>query len=381
MKQDRGSRRPPWVVLALLAQSLTGSRARSEDEVAYKFESYEEDGNRISVLTHSAYFEKAINSTLSIQGGYVYDSISGASPTGAPPPPGSSKVPLAKLDDIRNAGILQLGIHFANQTLSPQISYSTEHDYTSLGVALNAAIEFNQKNTTLTVGVSHDFDQVEPAFWPSSKSKDSTDFLVGVTQLLNPQTYVTVNGTVGYSDGYLGDPYKRFRFTDYPDPTSTFPEQRPGHKTKEVLYLSATHFFDAVNGSLEGSYRLYHDSFDVTAQTVGLMWFQKIGKHVIVAPFFRYYYQTAADFYHVQLPGDPSDPDNPTPIPNYYSADYRLSEMETFTFGAKLVFQINEHIRIDGAYTRYDMQGLDGRTSQDAYPKANVFSVGASWSF
>jgi hypothetical protein len=381
MKQDRGSRRPPWVMLALLAQSVTGPRVRSEDRLANKVEYYEEDGNRINVLTESAYFEKAINSTLSLQGTFVYDSISGASPTGAPPPPGSHRVPVANLDDTRYAGNLQLGIHFANHTLSPQFSYSSEHDYTSLGLALNDAIEFNQKNTTLTIGVAHDFDQVEPVFWPNAKRKDSTDFLIGVTQLLNPQTYITVNGTVGYSDGYLADPYKRFRFTDYPDPTSTFPEKRPGHKSKEVLYVSATHYFNPVNASLEASYRFYHDSFDIYAQTVGLTWFQKIGKHVILAPFFRYYYQTAADFYHVQLPGDPSDPANPTPIPSYYSADYRLSEMETFTYGGKVIFQINDHFRIDGAYTRYDMEGLDGRTSQDAYPKANVFSLGGTWSF
>jgi hypothetical protein len=381
MIKERGSRRPSLVVLTLLAQYLISERGRSEDQVADKVEYYTEDGNRINIFTESAYFEKAINSTLSLQGSFVYDSISGASPTGAPPPVGSNKVPLANMEDTRYAGNLVLGIHFANQTLSPQFSYSSENDYTSLGLALNDAIEFNQKNTILTIGVSHDFDEVEPVFWTNSKSKDSTEFLVGVTQLLNPQTYVTVNGTVGYSDGYLGDPYKRFRFTGYPDPTSTFPEKRPGHKSKEVLFVSATHYFDAVNASLEASYRFYHDSFDIYAQTVGLTWFQKLGKHVIVAPFFRYYYQTAANFYHVQLPGDPSDPASTTPIPSYYSADYRLSEMETFTFGAKLIIQINDRIRIDGAYTRYDMQGLDGRTVQDAYPKASVYSIGATWSF
>ena len=381
MKENCGSRRPRLVALALLAQFITGPRARSEDEVAYKFESYQEDGDRINILTHSAYFEKAINSVLSIKGEYVYDGISGASPTGAPPPAGSHQVPVAKLDDIRNAGNLQLGLHLGNQTLTPQFSYSTEHDYTSTGVALNDAIEFNQKNTTLTLGLSHDFDHVQPLFWTKGKRKDSSDAMIGVTQLLDPHTYLTVNLSAGYSDGYLDDPYKRFRFDGYPDPAATFAEKRPGYKAKEILYVGATHYFDPLNASLEGSYRFYHDTYGINAQTVGLTWFQKIGKHVIISPMFRYYYQTAADFYAVRLPGDPSDPTSTVPIPNYYSADYRLSEMETFTYGAKIVYQINDHIRIDAAYKRYEMLGLDNKTSASAYPKANVFTLGASWSF
>jgi hypothetical protein len=386
MKQDRGSRSPLIVAIALLVQFFTGPRSRSEDQIAYKEEYYREDGNRIDIETHSLYFEKAINSVLSLKGEYVYDGISGASPTGGIPAPGSKKVPVANVDDVRNAGNLVVGLHLGNHTLTPQFAYSTENDYTSIGVALNDAVEFNAKNTTLNLGVSHDFDEVKPEFWNKGKRKDSTDALIGVTQLLDPRTYLTVNATVGYSDGYLADPYKRFHFDDYPDPlnpdpTATFAEKRPDHKSKEILYLGATHFFDAVNGSLEGSYRFYHDSYGINAHTVGVEWFQKFGKHIVIAPMFRYYHQTAASFYATHLPGDPSDPTNPTPIPNYYSADYRLSEMETLTYGAKIVYQINDHIRIDGAYKRYVMRGLDGQTPASAYPKANVFTLGAAWAF
>ena len=52
---------------------------------------------------------------------------------------------------------------------------------------------------------------------------------------------------------------------------------------------------------------------------------------MVVSPSARYYYQTAADFYAIQFPGDPIN--NPDRVPHFYSADYRLSEMETFTLG------------------------------------------------
>lgn len=385
MNKDRGSRSPLLIAVAVLTQLFTGSRSRSEDQVAYKDEYYLENGNRIDIQTHSLYFEKAINSVLSLKAEYVYDGISGASPTGGIPLPGSKKVPVANVEDVRNAGNLVVGLHLGNHTFTPQFSYSTENDYISLGLALNDAIEFNEKNTTLNLGVSHDFDHVQPLFWSSGKRKDSTDALIGITQLLDPRTYLTVNATFGYSDGYLADPYKQIHFMDYPDsqnpdPTVTFSEKRPGYKSKEILYVGATHFFDPLNGSLEGSYRYYHDSYGINAQTVGVEWFQKIGKHLIIAPMFRYYYQTAASFYATQLPGDPQSPEL-IPIPKYYSADYRLSELETLTYGAKVVYQINDHIRVDAAYKRYDMRGLDGKTSPSAYPKANVFTLGGTWSF
>lgn len=380
MKQNRESCRSPVLGLLLAVPLMAGTRGRAEDGAEYRYELYQEEDDRIRVETHSAHFEKAINARLSISAEYVYDGISGASPTGAPPPTGSNQVPLAKLDDIRRAYSVELGIHLGNHTLRPQFAYSKESDYTSYGVSLGDTIELNQKNTTIILGIAHNFDDVEPDFWDSGKRKDSTDILVGVNQLLDQRTVLTANLTLGHSDGYLADPYKRVRFDDYPDPTSTFPEKRPGHKTKEVLFLSLTHFFEPVNGSVESSYRFYHDSFDVLSHTVALAWFQKIGKHVILSPMFRYYYQTAADFYGVRFRGDPQDP-TVFPIPDYYSADYRLSEMETFTYGLKAVYKVNDHLHFDAAYKRYDMIGLDNNTADSAYPQANVYTVGGGWWF
>lgn len=365
-------------MLTAIVHLFVVGRTRSEDRVAYKFEDYQEESGRIHIETHSALFEKTINSWLSLKGQYVYDGISGASPTGAPPPTGSDQVPTATLDDVRQAGTLELIAKLGRHTLTPQIAYSSESDYRSLGIALTDAIDFNEKNTTLAVGIAHNFDEIQPEFWDSAEHKDSTDVLLGVTQLLDARTVFTANFTFGYSDGYLADPYKGFRFDGYPDPTAVFGEKRPGYKSKEILFLSLTRFFDKLNGSAEAEYRFYHDSFGIDSHTLGLAWHQKIGKYVIVAPLFRYYTQSAADFYAVRLPGDPSDPDSLVPIPAYYSADYRLSELHTLTYGLKLIVTPKQWLQFDAAYKRYEMIGDDAVTSPSAYPKADIFTVGAS---
>ncbi len=366
--------------LVFLLQGWCSFRLHAEDHVDYKFEEYDETRDRIQIQTHSVLFEVAAGGAVTVQGEAVYDSISGATPTGGPPPAGSDQVPLAHMEDTRYAGSLGTAIAWGRNTTTPQVAYSYEHDYESIGISLNHSIDFNQKNTTLNLGVAHNFDTVMPSFWYESKSKDSTGFLVGGTQLLGPKTVVSANLTIGIESGYLSDPYKGFVFTGY-DPASLFPENRPSTRDKQIFLASLTHFFESVNGSVEGSYRFYHDTFDIFSQTAGLEWFQKIGNHVIVSPGFRYYRQSAAYFYATELPGDPTTPPGSPfytgPVPDYYSADYRLSNMQTFTYGLKLTVIINSHVYLDAAYKRYEMQGLDGVTSASAYPDANVFTVGA----
>ena len=141
----------------------------------------------------------------------IYDVISGATPTGAPPLIGQDKVGKAEMHDKRYAGFLEPSLRLGNQTLSAQLSDSQESDYRSVGVALNDAVDFNEKNTTVTVGISHSFDEVQPnegeldyhtdAPLTGPLKKNDTDVLVGVVQLLGPATILSVDVTLGYASG------------------------------------------------------------------------------------------------------------------------------------------------------------------------------------
>ena len=51
--------------------------------------------------------------------------------------------------------------------------------------------------------------------------------------------------------------------------------------------------------------------------------------------------------------------------------------MEIFSYGLAVTLKLDKHCYLDAGYLRYDMRGLDGVTSQSAYPAANVFTVGA----
>ncbi len=192
-------------------------------------------------------------------------------------------------------------------------------------------------------------------------------------QLFGPKAYLTVNASLGFEHGYLADPYRGVMFANElqnnPDDAALSPEVRPRHRNSQILYASWTQFVTPANGSYEFSYRFFHDTYGIFAHTAELDWHQKIGKNLVISPMFRYYVQNAADFYYILVP----DSNNP---PAYYSSDYRLSEFESFATGVTITWRIVKHLSFDASYMRYVMRGLDGVTSQSAYPSANVFNIG-----
>jgi hypothetical protein len=402
--------RPLACLLALLLRCV--QPARAEDTVAYRYEDYQEEAGRVRVHTQTAYFETDLNPRVAVKGEFVYDAISGATPTGAPAPVGGSQVPLVDIKDTRYSGNLSSDFKSGRTTTTPGFAYSTESDYQSLGLSLNEAIDFNSRNTTLNVGIAHNYDSVSGFFQQEARRKDSTDVLVGVNQLLGPHTYVTANLTLGYADGYLTDPYKGATFLfNYPisfyNPPDSFvvPEQRPDHKFRQVALVGITQYIDPLNASVEATYRFHHDSWGIFSHTVELSWHQKLGKKLMISPLFRFYNQSAASFYAPSFVGDPAFPNGATGSeqsdggsilfnddpsfpgtgtstftvpahPAYFSADYRLSQLNSFTYGVTASWRVHEHFSLEAGYKRYEMHGLDGLTSASAYPKAHIFTIG-----
>lgn len=395
VRKLHGNHRLTALALSGILYLGSPARSRGEDRVDYRYEDYAEENGRIHIQTHGLYFDTTLAPWLSLKGNYIYDAISGATPLGPPYLPGVNAANTATIDDIRNAGFIEPSFKVGNHTLSPQLAYSLESDYESIGAALNDAIELNEKNTTLQLGISHSFDHVLPNEGElnyrgnplTKQKKDDSSALIGVTQLLGPATLLTADVTVGYSGGYLSDPYKRVLFDDVPyypgtDPANpnaftVWPERRPSHKLREVLFLSLAHNFEKVNGAAEITYRLHHDSFGVTAHTLSAQWNQKITKYLILSPLFRFHTQTAADFYATHFSGDP-DNQGVYPLPKAYSSDYRLSAMESYTYGISASIRVQEHVSLELACKRYETFGTDGVTGSQQYPKANVVTVGLS---
>ena len=145
-----------------------------------------------------------------------------------------------------------------------------------------------------------------------------------------------------------------------------------GHqKDQQILFTSLTRAVDSLNGSAELSYRFHRDSFGISAHTAAFAWYQKIGRTLVLKPSVRYHQQDAADFYGVLF----------TSTPEFYSADYRLSNAASLAYGVKAIWTPRDSWSVDVAYERYDMWGRDRITSTDAYPNANIVTFGMRFPF
>lgn len=373
--------------LAALLLWLCPRAIRAEEAIRYKFQDYQETGGRIAVQVHGAAVEKDLGPDTHLKVEGVIDAITGATPTGQPAPAGSDQVPLADLHERRKAWNATLSRQFSRVNVAVGLGNSRESDYVSTGWSLNTVTDFNQKNTSLLAGLAGTDDDIRVFYQTDRARKRARDVIVGVTQLLDPQTSVTFNLTWGRQRGYLADPYKLVQkdteiFPGVSLPL-TFAENRPAAREKWIGYAGLNRAFPAVKGALEASYRLYHDTYDTTAHTIELAWFHHLGERLTLRPGFRFHDQNAASFYHYRLDGTSVVPvaGPPRPAGPFYSSDYRLSALRTTTAGLKLIWDLSAALQFDAAWERYAMRGTDGVTPQSAYCRAHILTVGARFAW
>jgi hypothetical protein len=291
------------------------------------------------------------------------DTISGATPLGTLPATANTaantitsasgrlvstdagKIPLSDMTDTRiglNTTYQRPLSSISRDTLSGNIS--KEHDFFSLGASYTHDRDYNQKNTTLSLGLSPEFDIVTPngglpndygvyqqpgEFNATSKNKYLLGGLIGVTQIINPRTLMQFNYSPTYENGYQNDPYKLLSLVNAAgDPVSSIHEKRPGYRMQHSFYwLTRWNMIDQDVFSL--GLRYFADSWGIHSQTLDFNYRWQAYPRFFFEPHIRYYHQTAAEFFHVGLL-------NGAPLPANASADYRLAGIDAVTFGLGL---------------------------------------------
>jgi hypothetical protein len=377
---------PQVLSLVALMGLLPPRLARAEDSLTYKYQDYREADGRIAVQVQSALVEKDLGLAMHLKVTAVMDSIAGATPDGQPAATPGGPVPVSQMEEERKAWGVDFSRQFARINVTAGVANSRESDYVSHGWSLNTLTDFNEKNTTLVLGVAGTDDDIKVYFQRPQTHKRGLDVLVGVNQLLDPLTAVTFNLTYSQSDGYLGDPYKLVQRQVEVFPGLFLPrtssENRPDHRTKWIAFAGINRALPRANGALEASYRYNWDDFGIESHTLSLAWYQKLGARFMLVPTVRAYRQSAAHFYYVSLTGTgivPIVP--PTGRAPYYSSDHRLSALDTLDYGLKVIWTVTSRWQIDAAYDRYEMQGRDGITSGRAYPQAAYATCGLKFTF
>lgn len=364
--------------LAAATCSLLGSAplapVSAQEALPWEFNTallfYGEQDGRVQDASLNALIRREFSDEHFLNLKIAVDSLTGASPSGAlrAVTPQTFTTPSSGSSYVIAPGALPLDSSFLDtrvaisanwqqpigdlSTIDLGVNLSNEYDYTSFGFSANVARDFNRNNTTLSVGLamaSDDIDPVGGAPIPfsfmrgegilssklGSDSKDTTDLLLGISQVLSRRMVVQFNYSLSDSSGYLNDPYKIVSVIDPgtgapvagPDGLNAYLyESRPDSRQKQSLFGKLKYRFDA--GTLDFSYRYMTDDWDVASHTTELRYRWDLPAASYIEPHVRFYTQSAAEFYTTALlDGDP--------LPRYVSADYRLGEFDAVTVGIK----------------------------------------------
>lgn len=361
---------------ALFAEAYTG----------FKAQHYAEENGRIEVNSLYNRVEGRLWERWLVSAETVYNTISGATPTGLLPEAGSNESPTEEIADIRRAVSLNVALEAEDWNYGFSVNRGKEDDYSSGGAAFNLSRNFNKKNTLVGFGYAYTSDQIFP--FSTTEKKKTHDAILSFSQILGKRTTFAVNLAVSKARGFLNDPYKSIQQTVEVLPgfffDDIYKENRPNERTRWILYSQLNHRFEPLSGTIEASYRFSSDDWDVDTHTLGLAWFQDLGDALILQLSARYLRQSAADFYMTSLTGVDFDPSNIEPgkgIGPYYAPDHRLSEMATLNLGIKLRYEVTNTIAFDLSYERYTTNGLDDFTPDSVYSKANIFTLGGHLDF
>lgn len=248
-----------------------------------------------------------------------------------------------------------------NDILSAKVSVSSEYDYFSLGFGGGYTKLFNEKNTELSINANVYIDtwnaiyptELRPfgtngigSFRPSeitgntnynpnftefdSEGRNSYSVGLGFSQILHKKLQGSLALDFVQQQGLLSTPFQRVYFSDIAD---SFIDNF--QLADDIERLPDSRFKVAVGGRLNWYlneiltvrtfYRYYFDDWGINSHTASVEVPIKIADKFTLYPSYRYYKQTAADYFA------PANQNLSTV--EFYTSDYDLSEYAANQFG------------------------------------------------
>ncbi len=417
-----------------VAGLLLGPTAQAEDwEVDAALLSYSETDSqgqdRVSILEPVLFLTTTYGQDDFASYRFVYDTLTGATPNGAHASSVVQEFPGYTVEP----GLTPLDHNFEDQRFAMDYirgkpltatsrytwgaSFSVEQDYASAGANFSFMHDLNEKQTTLTLSAAFSYDLVDPVggmpdpltpitltrtsggksddddeyeddddyddddegFFGEGDDKINLDFLVGVTHILNPLTYITASYSLRTSKGYLTDPYKMIPVVNLSGvPVEYLWESRPDSRTRHTLMTEFVTAFG--DDSLRMSYRYFWDDWGITTHTVDARYHLDLGK-LYLSPHLRFSRQGRADFYRVSLYQGQV-------MPAHASSDYRLGDMDSTTAGVLLGFRLSPVAEIYLNLERMRQSGdsdppeaIGDQHNHDLFPDVDMTMITAGMKF
>ncbi|MBT8315606.1 MAG: DUF3570 domain-containing protein [Maribacter sp.] len=275
-----------------------------------------------------------------------------------------------------------------NSVYSAQAYVSSEYDYFSIGFGGGYTRLFNEKNTSVSASFQIFLDKwipqypvelrngfndsgiigngvYDPLFTPfNDETRNSYSLSLGFSQILGKRIQGSIFMDVVSQQGLLSTPHQRVYFSDANDffiedfQLADNVEQLPESRFKLPIGARLNYYLNDLI-ILRSYYRFYSDDWGITAHTASLEAPLKLNEKFTFYPNYRYYNQTAADYFYRKeiavssLDFYTSDFDLSAYTAHQYGMGIRYKDIFTsakvFTFGLKTIdFRFGKYDRSDG---------------------------------
>ena len=278
--------------IALAPAALAAVLPEDRADVLY----HRYDGGGVTIDGPSLLVRKKFAEKYSVSANYYVDMVSSASidvVTTASP-----------YSEQRTQTSLGADVLNGRTQYSVALSNSDENDYTARTAGFDVSQDLFGDLTNLSFGYTRGWDEVrkrgDDAF---EEPVDRSTWRVGLTQVLTPALMMGVSYELVSDEGFLNNPYRSVRYLD-PDSASGFsfqPEVYPATRTSNAVSIEARYFLP-YRAAVHGHYRWFGDTWGVDADTVKVGYTHPVGKRWILDLSYRWYGQSAADFYSDLFP-------------------------------------------------------------------------------
>jgi len=296
-----------------------------EDRADALYHSY--NGGGIEVEGPSILLRKMIGKYNSFMANYYVDSISSASIDVV-----TSASPYTEHRTEESVGLTNI-----NDATTMNFSYTTsrENDYDAKTANISFSHDMFGDLTTVTLGYSRGWDNVGNSIDPTfSEDAGRQSYSVGLSQIVTKNTIVGLDIETITDEGFLNNPYRSVRYLDSTNALgySYEPEVYPRTHTSNAIAIRSLYYLP-YRASINGEYRFYNDTWDVTAHTFSLGYTHPLEKDWILDFRYRYYSQSHADFYNDLFPFQGSQ--------NFLARDKELSSFNDQTFGIGISYEFS----------------------------------------
>ena len=350
-----------------------------EQNAQYLFR-YFADADRVHVVSHYAFYDIQLENEVDFAVHVNHESVTIPA---VEAPPGSDEAvdavttasrPIQGADAFEDFTKVRNEVQVSALYRALDFGYyvSDESDYFAQQARLEFSRNSDRDNLTVTGGLSYGWDRIEPVQDADTATPDDfRDTLHGhlvLTRILTKTTVFRLGAETNRVVGLQHNPYRNVYAGGAPES-----ELHPDERLRRDVFVRLNHYLPN-QSSLKLAYRYYTDDWGIRSHEIGAKLHQHVGQWVNVRYRYRYYRQTAADFYRAEY-------ETADGVDGYRTGDYRMRDVKSHLFGTRMDMGLGVFSPGSGWLSQLQIGFGYERYFNDANFSANVFESGLHFEF